>query len=224
MRQAISPRLAIRIFLNIRDAPQRPCSNRAVLLRGHRAGSITGSGVSKARATVEHCTVPADFVINLLPTTCCIRLIQLQATCIPERPAEASMSVSHEPLPYQHSLRIWRDLLRRRWTPALRKRSRFYCSLPGSQSVDRLGTALRNNSTPFRSLSTTVPAFCKATVRQRTIRSNQGIGQRRRACRSDNREHAPSDEIRAVSVRAPNADRFRRPRRAGFSASPVAER
>src|SRR5215213_2525889 len=61
MRQAISPRLAIKIFLNIRDAPQRPWSHRALLFRGHRAGSITGSGVGKAQSTVDHCTVSGRF-------------------------------------------------------------------------------------------------------------------------------------------------------------------
>ena len=174
------------------------------------------------RLTIAQC--PADFVKNLQPMTHCICQIQLQVTCIPARLAGASRSVSHGPVPYQQ----WPSNLAR-FTAAsvdtgVTEAFKIGCSLPGSQSVDGLRSALRNNSTPFRSLSTTVPAFCKATARQRTIRSNRGIGQYRRARRSDNPEHAPSDEIRAVSVRAPNADRFRRPRRARFSASPVAER
>src|SRR3954471_5887319 len=101
IRQAISPRLAIKIFLNIRDAPQRPWSNRALLFRGHRAGSITGSGVGKAQSTVDHCTVSGRFCNKSAAHNLLYSSDSTSGFLFPERLAEASMSVSHERVPYQ---------------------------------------------------------------------------------------------------------------------------
>ena len=224
MRQAISPRLAIRIFLNIRDAPQRPWSNRAVLFHGHRAGSTTGSGVGKAQSTVEHCTVPGRFcnksaAHNLLYSSDSTSGFLYPRTA--RRGINVGVSRAFVPTVAFKFGEIYCDVGgHHRYGSVQGFIARFQLRNPSTGSGPRSGiTAPHLDHYPRP-----CPLFCKASARQRTIRSSQGIGQYRRACRSDNREHAPSDEIRAVSVRAPNADRFRRPRRAGFSASPVAKR
>jgi hypothetical protein len=198
-----------------------------VLFRSRRVGCGDRAGVSNAQSMVEHCTVPSI-----------CRFCRKSAASNPLYSVSSTPSFRYSGTPLRG---VDRDVSQVFTVPTI---SNKFGEIDGDVDGPRLYRSVQGLITRFRvsTLSTgsgprsriTAPyfdhyprsclLFWKAATRQKAIRSSRGTGRYRRACRSGIREHALSDEIRAVSVRAPNADRFRRPRRAGFSASLAVER